>query len=1286
MKKSFLSALLVVLSAFVFAITAGASDMLCGDANGDGIVDGKDVTRLQKYIQTYNSETQQSGVSINGKADVNGDGIINNDDKALLLTALSYHDENNTDIPVVKFGYYVINGNIYYFNDDASMHKGGVKNGYTFNSNGVLVGNNIFVTAGENTYYICDNKIVTGYKVISNSVYYFGENGVMRKNVAENGYVFDADGRVTGDSVFIVIEGNTYCVINNTIAKNYQVINDSIYYFGTNGVMRTDEKVNGNRFGTDGKLIGNNIFITINNNKYYVVNNVIVKGYYIVENNFYYFGEDGAMQKNIEVEGNRFGSDGKLVANNVFVTINNNTYYIVNNVIIKNYYIIENNIYYFGDDGVMREDTEEDGHCFDSDGKLIANNIFITINNNKYYVVNNVIVKGYYIIENNVYYFGDDGVMREDTEDDGHRFDSDGKLIANNIFITVNNNKYYVVNNVIVKGYYIVENNFYYFGEDGAMQKDIEVEGNHFGSDGKLIADNIFITINNNTYYIVNNIIIKNYYIIENNVYYFGDDGVMREDTEDDGHRFDSDGKLIANNIFITVNNNKYYVVNNVIVKGYYIIENNIYYFGDDGAMRKDTEDDGHRFDSDGKLVANNVFVTINNNTYYIVNNVIIKNYYIIENNIYYFGDDGAMRKDTEDDGHRFDSDGKLIADNIFITINNNTYYIVNNVIIKNYYIIENNIYYFGDDGAMRKDTEDDGHRFDSDGKLIADNIFITINNNTYYIVNNVIIKNYYIIENNIYYFGDDGVMREDTEDDGHRFDSDGKLIADNVFITINNNTYYIVNNVIIKNYYIIENNIYYFGDDGIMLRDGELDGYYFDENGKLSGNNIFITINEIIYYIVNGEAYQTENISGTITESDNDDIIENNEILEGVKCIAHTGAGDYEVYTNSDGAFGFGDIPTVGTSFTFEIDGYITVQIAYDGTNSLDIVMDKEVSNRLSGTIVIADADTNYSNNTPLSGARVTLRRLTGTNEFYSETTTDSNGRYLFDELTAGVYTLGVECEGYLPVNQTVNVRYNESNIQNLAIEAISNSQVNDGRASGYIIDAKTGRKIEGITVNIREGINNSRGEIICTVVSNNDGKYVTPELTPGNYTAEFVDERDIDDEEYRYGTVRIALKVLSDVTIENQNATMSNSAGITASGMQVVLTWGSTPNDLDSHLKTDVNNDGYWEYHVYYSDKDYYGANLDVDDTSSYGPETVTITQFEDGTYRYYVYNYSGGGSEVLSNSGACVKVYLDSSNVPAYTFYVPQGYGLYWHIFDYNYETGEFMVINEIVESMQ
>ncbi|MGE3509922.1 MAG: hypothetical protein AB7N65_13670, partial [Vicinamibacterales bacterium] len=72
---------------------------------------------------------------------------------------------------------------------------------------------------------------------------------------------------------------------------------------------------------------------------------------------------------------------------------------------------------------------------------------------------------------------------------------------------------------------------------------------------------------------------------------------------------------------------------------------------------------------------------------------------------------------------------------------------------------------------------------------------------------------------------------------------------------------------------------------------------------------------------------------------------------------------------------------------------------------------------------------------------------------------------------------------------------------------------------------------------------------------------------------------------------------------------------------------------------------------FHCYYANRTPVGyVALDVDDTSGFGPETITIGQvsgaFIPGTYNYYVHHYSGTGD--FSTSGAIVTVFSLGSQV--------------------------------------
>lgn len=127
---------------------------------------------------------------------------------------------------------------------------------------------------------------------------------------------------------------------------------------------------------------------------------------------------------------------------------------------------------------------------------------------------------------------------------------------------------------------------------------------------------------------------------------------------------------------------------------------------------------------------------------------------------------------------------------------------------------------------------------------------------------------------------------------------------------------------------------------------------------------------------------------------------------------------------------------------------------------------------------------------------------------------------------------------------------------------------------------------------------------------------------------------------------------------------------------GLRIVLNWGAEPEDLDSHIV-------YPNNHVYFSNMTGTDALLDVDDTTSFGPETITVNRKHDGErYVYAVHNFSDGGepgSSRLSASHAKVFVYVGQTLIR--TYYVPQNQpGNLWTVFAVT-ESGDFQDFNTI-----
>jgi hypothetical protein len=124
----------------------------------------------------------------------------------------------------------------------------------------------------------------------------------------------------------------------------------------------------------------------------------------------------------------------------------------------------------------------------------------------------------------------------------------------------------------------------------------------------------------------------------------------------------------------------------------------------------------------------------------------------------------------------------------------------------------------------------------------------------------------------------------------------------------------------------------------------------------------------------------------------------------------------------------------------------------------------------------------------------------------------------------------------------------------------------------------------------------------------------------------------------------------------------------GLESGEYRVVLTWGVTPSDLDSHLTGPDGSGG--RFHVYYADRDFAGHNLDLDDVSSFGPETVTIRpDGVDGMYRYSVFNFSDqsdNGAVGIAQSPTRVRVF--DANGPIRTFVAPGATdGNTWRVFE-------------------
>ena len=187
-------------------------------------------------------------------------------------------------------------------------------------------------------------------------------------------------------------------------------------------------------------------------------------------------------------------------------------------------------------------------------------------------------------------------------------------------------------------------------------------------------------------------------------------------------------------------------------------------------------------------------------------------------------------------------------------------------------------------------------------------------------------------------------------------------------------------------------------------------------------------------------------------------------------------------------------------------------------------------------------------------------------------------------------------------------------------------------------------------VKIKFREGLAQT-GEIIDDATTDQNG-YYSINLPAGAYTGELEGEEIV--------TSYIYAVAPSDYFGTNQNETAIRAAA--SNELKIMLSWGEEPSDVDSHLYgPTLGSNG--RFHTYYGDKTYQVgdiiyADLDWDDTQSYGPETTTIRKLIDGTYTFIVHNWSG--SPALRTSEAKVEVFKGRSQVADKTFTVPTGEG--------------------------
>lgn len=345
------------------------------------------------------------------------------------------------------------------------------------------------------------------------------------------------------------------------------------------------------------------------------------------------------------------------------------------------------------------------------------------------------------------------------------------------------------------------------------------------------------------------------------------------------------------------------------------------------------------------------------------------------------------------------------------------------------------------------------------------------------------------------------------------------------------------------------------------------------------------------------------------------------------------------------------------GNTITFHyLDCKVTItcdqntRITSDSPNYLEPAKRTDTNNR---NCVLDATAVNKDGHTPLSGVKICVYDGTGYSKGakLSEGTTNSTGRYQVNLPGVGVYYIEATKDGFVGQGEFMDITENMS-VLDARFEL--EEEVDPGEEQLLtltVVDATNTQPISGAEVTL---VNPDGNYVIGRGNTDANGKIFFTVYGGVTYNAQVKKNGYIDDN----------FDVQIQTGMPTTEQTLQISPVMQADEIRLVLTWDADPRDLDSHLQgTSASGRS---VHVWFSNQinmDSSGnkiAELDVDDTSSYGPETTTLYQ-TNGNYEFLVHKYDGNGT--ISEGNAVVKIYV--GNALYATVEVADGVDDLWHV---------------------
>ena len=404
-------------------------------------------------------------------------------------------------------------------------------------------------------------------------------------------------------------------------------------------------------------------------------------------------------------------------------------------------------------------------------------------------------------------------------------------------------------------------------------------------------------------------------------------------------------------------------------------------------------------------------------------------------------------------------------------------------------------------------------------------------------------------------------------------------------------------------------------------------------------------------------EAYKTE----IVVKDSQGDQLSNVDIVIKTSTGEVVGGGKskFKTYLSSGDYVAVCNIGGVETAKAFKVTA-----------NAQTVTLNAHTHGTLSGKICKAS-----NKAVAIPGAKIEIFK---NGSSYTTKYANSSGNYSL-KLAEGEYFVVISSEGYIDFKCHASVRVDTNTYMEtfLMIEGHEDSEgTTNGIANGKIVNTLTGNGVPNVSLSIVRDWNNTdeSADVIASTITDAYGNYKI-ELPIGNYTVIATKDN------YTASYFNI---IVQEGTTSNQNGTITPEvAEGDVNQYLITLTWDENPRDLDSHVVGTLSSGS--SFHVYYAHKSQYDGdeevcNLDYDDTTSYGPEHISLVATTDAPYYYYIHRYAGSGAIITSGA----QITIEQGNTLIAKINVPTDLSTndYWNVFAI--KDGELIINNTITST--